>query len=67
MKWLHLGERMLRSSSNLNTTFTNSLFVKTIKISDDAWQGLMRLKIEHMKRSIDEVLKMLLEGGEVKK
>lgn len=35
--------------------------MKTVKITDEAWQGLMRLKIEHKKRSIDEVIKMLLE------
>ena len=35
--------------------------MKTIKISDEAWQGLMQLKIEYKKRSIDEVVKALLK------
>jgi predicted CopG family antitoxin len=35
--------------------------MKTIKISDEAWQGLMQLKIEYKKGSIDEVIKALLK------
>jgi len=41
--------------------------MKTIKISDEAWEGLMKLKIEHRKRSLDEVIKTLLEKEEVHK
>lgn len=35
--------------------------MKTIKIQDGTWKRLMKLKIEHEKRSIDDTIVMLLE------
>jgi len=35
--------------------------MKNIKIKDETWKALMRLKIEHNKASIDETINFLLE------
>jgi len=35
--------------------------MKTIHVSDEVWEALFRLKIEKRARSIDEVLKHILE------
>ena len=36
--------------------------MKTIKIREETWKKLMRLKIDHNKTSIDETINMLLES-----